>query len=460
MKLHDEVWRRLPYAVRRNLFRTIERISEFRNRDRSGDLIVDGAIEGNGGGGRYIWVFVATLGEYNLAFGVIERLAEAHPDATLLFITNHALYLETYRRKFPTAVSVVSDGRSSHAGELARRFPPQLLLISEIPCWPGDAPCQLHYALLREVRSTGAPIALINAWIYDYPPSSRSDRLERAFFQRDYLRSMTLITTQTEEVRKRLVAAGADDQRVHVTGNMKFDVVRGTVRTNDRDSSVLLKSIKESPRPSIVAGCVGKVEQTALIAAFRKLRERRQSVRLVVALRHPENHDHLGNLIALLNDAAISWVKRTEHKDQPLPERCDCLILDTFGELASFYSVGIVAYVGRDHNVLEPFAHNVSVSVLSGWKSIFPSYPVYRLLLERGLLHEADDAESLARIWGDHLLARPQAALGTDPPPALHDLAGATDRNLGLLLKELRSVDEGVEKVAPNNVTAQFELHH
>lgn len=397
----------------------------------------DGKIEERKGVGNCLWIFVATLGEYNLAFRLIERLAEARPDTTLLFITNHEIYLDAYRRKFPTAVSVVSDGRSSHARELAHRFPPKLLLISEIPCWPGDAPCRLHYSLIRELRNQGIPIALVNAWIYDYPPSSRSDRLERAFFQRDYLRSMTLITAQTEEVRERLVALGADDRRVHITGNMKFDIVQGKTPADDGSPAALLQSIKQSPRPSVVAGCVGKAEQRALIAAFRKLRDKHPSIRLVIALRHPENDDHLSNLAALLDDSAISWVRRSKHGDRPLTEGCDCLILDTFGELARFYSVGAVAYVGRDHNVLEPLAHNVPVAVFSGWKSVFPSYPVYQLLLERELLRQADDAEGLAHIWCDYLLARPQSALGS----ALRAFAGATDRNFELLLKELRAIE-------------------
>src|SRR5690606_28575397 len=146
------------------------------------------------------------LGEFNLAARFIERLTEARPDTTLVFITNRGIYLDAYKGRFPSAVVAISDGRTSHARELMRRFPPEVLLVSEIPCWPGDAPCRLHYSLIREVKRSGTPVALINAWIYDYPPSSRADALERLLFKRDYLRSMALITAQTDEVRDRLIA--------------------------------------------------------------------------------------------------------------------------------------------------------------------------------------------------------------------------------------------------------------
>lgn len=422
-------------SLRMGVFGAVEALSEYRTRRNPVGLIVE-APEGRVPDSvSSIWIFVATLGEFNLMADFIGRLQGELPDQRLVLVTNRDLYNAAYRRRFPDAVIAITDGCTRHARELGRRFPPKALLIAEIPCWPADAPCRLHYPLVDMAARSGATVALINAWIYNYPAVSRLERIERTLLRRDYLRSMTLITTQTEEVRDRLVRAGADPAHIYVTGNMKFDVLGRDAPTMRVAPGTTLSELIASPRLCVIAGCVGKVEQQPLISAFRMLREVHASARIVVALRHPENPEHLENLIDLLDDARLSWIRRTEHGDDPLPHDCDCFILDTFGELARFYAAGTVAYVGRDHNVLEPLVHDVPVSVLSGWKSIFPSYPIYQVLRDRGLLSEADDAAELAGIWIRWLGTRSDSVRdGSTTSAELRTLTGATEKNLQLVL--------------------------
>lgn len=402
-----------------------------------------------------VWVYVATIGELNLAEILIRNLIAAIPHGRLVLLTDRSLYVDTYRRKFPDAVIAMTDGRTSQARELLRCYPPKALILAEIPCWPADAPCRLHYSLPALVSASGAPVVLVNAWIYDYPPASRAERLERILFRREYLRTMRLITTQTDEVRNRLISEGADPVRVHVTGNMKFD---GLARVPDRtQESPLLHGLTSANRPCVVAGSIGQVEQAPLIAAFRKVRER-HSLRIVIALRHPENVEHLRSLIELLEDAGLTWTQRTRQGDNALAEDCDCLVLDTFGELARFYSVGTIAYVARDHNVLEPLAYGVPVTVLAGWKSVYPSYPVYRLLREQNLLSEANGADDLADLWLRFLDQKisNQATLDHRERSTLDTLRGATERNIQLILNELKTA--GIDTIAAHREGVPAEV--
>ena len=69
------------------------------------------------------------------------------------------------------------------------------------------------------------------------------------------------------------------------------------------------------------------------------------------------------------------------------------------GELRDFYFAATVAYVGRDHNLLEPLAFDKPVFVGPGWDTRYPSYPVYKMLLDQGALIEAADARALAEAW-------------------------------------------------------------
>ncbi len=431
---------------------------EYRERAQPNRMTIEEPGKPSRGPSRNIWIYVATIGELNLAEQFIRDLIAVIPDSRLILLTDRHLYVDTYRRKFPDAVIAITDGHAKHAEELLRRFRPETLIVAEIPCWPADAPCRLRYPLLALVASSGAPIMLVNAWIYDYPPASRAERLERMLSRREYLRTMRLITAQTDEIRDRLISEGADRRRVHVTGNMKFDILaKPACSLASEVQSPLLAGLASSQRPCIVAGSVGKIEQTPLIAAFRQLRET-HAARIVVALRHPENDDHTRNLVELLDKMGLTSVQRTTHGDVPLAEDCDCLILDTFGELARFYSVGALAYVARDHNVLEPMACGIPVSVLSGWKSAFPSYPVYRVLRERGLLLEANDADDLIRIWTDCLDNVPRRVTNDDSDTLeVGILAGATARNLELVLNELKAV--GTSTTEPDNRSgAQVQL--
>lgn len=100
----------------------------------------------------------------------------------------------------------------------------------------------------------------------------------------------------------------------------------------------------------------------------------------------------------LLQDRSLPSLFRSQREDGPLDDDTACLVLDTIGDLRDFYAAATVAHVGVDHNVLEPLAFDKPVTVLPGWESTYPSYPVYRLLHEQGALLEAD-AESLAGQW-------------------------------------------------------------
>lgn len=419
------------------LFRALEWLSHVRARGGGSRRTTSAAaaVSVRGGPGS-LWVFVSTIGELNAIEPFLRALSSDLSPLQLLLVTDRNVYRDSYAAKFPTAEVHETDGSIADIEQLLRAAPPRLLLIAEIPCLLSDAPCRFPFAMVYLAKRSGAAVALVNGWLYGQQPQSRIDLLERALFGSDYPRLMDLITVQSEETRARLIAAGAKRDGVFVTGNIKFDAMTRQAWTPaGTRSETLLRSMVASGRPCLVAGCVTELEDQLLILdAFRLTRARVPHALLVLVPRHPEEKQRLRQLETVLAERDVAHTFRTRLTDQALPPGMQCLVVDTMGELRDFYAAGTTAYVGRDHNILEPLAFGKPVAISPGWDKNFPSYPVYELLLGLGAMAVVHNADELAAEW-IRLLSEPDAYRRrmADIETALEGLKGASERNLALM---------------------------
>lgn len=277
---------------------------------------------------------------------------------------------------------------------------------------------------------------LVNGWLYHYTTASRMDAVERKLVQRDYLRAIDAIGAQTEEMRHHLLAAGAEADRVVVTGNIKFDATQQPDWSPAKARSpAMLGALIADARPVIVSGCVTNLtEQQMVLDAFITVRERHPDTLRVLAPRHPEVRERMQTLREYLDQRGLPSVFRSSLPDAPIAPQTACLVLDTMGELRDFYAAAAVAHVGVDHNVLEPLAFGKPVTVIPGWDKTYPSYPVYRLLMDFHTLTEVTAANQLSRSWlnlidsADHYRER-ISTIGT----TLIEARGAVARHLELL---------------------------
>lgn len=379
------------------LFRALEWASDLRGNNALGAL----SIEPADAAGPALWFYVTTIGELNAVAPMIDWLCAQRPDLRPVLITEHAHYRETYQARLPRAAICISRGHSGDARELARRLPPALLALAEIPCLPSEAPCRFSYAFLREARRRGASALMLNGWLYHYAPPARLDRIERSLLDRDFLDAFDVLCVQDADTARLLQARGAPAERLHVTGNMKFDAMqRPGWRVESARSPRLLGHLIDSGRPIVVGGCVTELpEQQQVLQAFAALRRRHPTALLVLAPRHPENLERMSALQAQLDEAGLATARRSRLEDAPLDAGTQCLVLDTVGELRDFYAGASVAHVGVDHNVLEPLGLGKALTIRGGWDSTYPSYPVYRLLRDQGVLTECDDADAMCDYW-------------------------------------------------------------
>jgi 3-deoxy-D-manno-octulosonic-acid transferase len=421
------------------LFRLLERLSDLRGNAAAGHL----ELKLPAAPTPALWVFVSTIGELNAVDPFLRRIAERLAHLRLVLITDHPHYRDSYAQRYPQADICVTRGHGDDAVELARHFPPRVLVVAEIPCLPSDAPCRFSFAFLLEAKALGACALLVNGWLYHYAPPSRMDALERGLFMRDWLRAFDMLCVQTDECRQRLIAAGAVPERTVTVGNIKFDSMqRQQWHVGDARSPRMLAALLDSRRPVVVAGCVtGQREQQIVLDAFTQLHGEHTDALLVLAPRHPEVIESMRALAAALAQRGLATCMRSALADEPLASQTDCLVLDTIGDLRDFYAAATVAHVGVDHNVLEPLAFGKPVSVLPGWEATFPSFPVYHLLRAQDALLEAADADRLAALWLRAIAdVRGGAAATRQAQQALERARGAVERHFAAIEGCLQAV--------------------
>lgn len=418
----------VPFFTRSkwSLFRAIERANELLRRKTSIQVRVPGPAWGRAP----LWLYASTLGELNAVEPLLRALLDAMDQPPLLIFTDRAHYRESFLARYPDACVRVLDRENAVA--LANQQRPRLLVLAEIPCGLSDAPCRFPFGVLYELKRRGVPVCAVNGWLYGGAPACRLDAIEKRLFARDYLRLFDLITTQDENIRSALIAAGADAQRVIVTGNTKFDAPSDFAwQPRNARSPVALRSIIGGVRPVIVAGCVTNIaEQILVLDAFVELRRSRPETLLIIAPRHPEVEERMNKLRAMLTERKLSYAFRSQCGDVALPGALDCFVLDTLGELKDFYAAGTIAYVGLNHNILEPLLFGKPVVVTPGWEASYPSYPMYRRLVDEELILEVGPA-LLAGTWLE--LLRDPAAQTQTVQHSLASLRGATGRNLALM---------------------------
>jgi 3-deoxy-D-manno-octulosonic-acid transferase len=412
------------------LFRRLESASEWLAVRRGRSVAARAPQAATTPDARSVWLFVSTIGELNAVEPFVQLLlAElGHPPLTL--ITDRSHYGPAYLAKFPQAQVETLSGTAPEVTSLALRRPPLLLLVAEIPCMLHDAPCRFSYRTVQAARQAGAPVALVNGWLYGYPPPSRLDAIEQRLFARDYLQAFDLMMVQTTDVRDRLVQGGARPGAVVVTGNIKFDAMRPAFAM-PADAPLRDALRARRPGPVVVAGSVTQAEDLqAVVEGFAELVAQAPDALLILAPRHPENPQVMAGLARLLDASGLDWRLRSAHAPDSAVAG-SVMVLDTMGELRSCYAQATLAYVGTDHSVLEPLAFGKPVFVSDGWEPTYPSYPVYRQLLEAGALHAVGPVKGLGAAWRAHLAAAEGGApAGPGVAEILQQVQGAAERSL------------------------------
>jgi 3-deoxy-D-manno-octulosonic-acid transferase len=301
-----------------------------------------------------------------------------------------------------------------------RALRPELVVIAETELWPN---------FLRVASQAGARIAIVNARISD---SSLAGYRRWKRFVEPILRSVDRFLAQTEQDAQRLKEIGAPEDRVHIAGNLKYDIPPGSAPPIVGEVRASLA--QSAAGPVLVCGSTVEGEEQLLLGAFEEVLAAYPSATMLLAPRHPQRFEEVDELLRRMR---IPYRRRSHWKGESLSG--GVLLIDTIGELASLYALADVAFVGGSlvprggHNILEPAQYGVAIVVGVYTENFRDMVGLFRA---SGAVRVVDGAELSSAIM--ELLAHDDVReeLGRRASETLERQRGATQRTL-LELKAL-----------------------
>jgi len=366
-----------------------------------------------------IWVHAVSVGEVQAAAVLVRTLYDRYPGIPLVVTTLSPTGEERARALLGDRANIrfLPLDLPGSVHKFFDRVKPRIAVIFETELWPN---------LYHECGRRRVPLVLASARLL--PRSMGRYRRFLSLF-REVLSNRVTIAAQGESDAERFRSLGADPERTHVTGNLKFDfAVPANVKTKGAD----LRELYAAGRHVWVAGSTHAGEEAIVLEAHREVRKAHPGTILVLVPRHPQR----------FNEVA-SWLEKQSARfirhSQPSARTPDLeiVLVDTLGELLDFYAMGDVAFVGGTlvevggHNLLEPAA--LGVPVLAGPYN-FNSADIAKILVERGAALIVNDAKELAaRV--NVLLSSPEdrARIGALGRECVKDNRGALDKLLGLI---------------------------
>lgn len=290
---------------------------------------------------------------------------------------------------------------------------PRALLLVETELWPN---------WIRSAHERGIPWAVVNGRLSErrWPRYRRLRGLWRPL-----LRTVGAVAARSAEDAERWIELGAPSDRVRVTGNLKVDRLAAAAPAE-------LPWPGEDPIWTV--GSLREGEERPVLTAFTSLRARHSTLRLVLALRHPERW---GGLETQLSGLGLRVARRS--RPDPADAEADVLLLDTQGELPAVYGASTLCLVG---GTLVPVGgHNPLEAAVAGRPVLLGPYRANvreeadALLAAGGAVavHDARELSDAVEAWLRDPVALREAE--RQARAAVASLQGATERTLAWLVE-------------------------
>jgi 3-deoxy-D-manno-octulosonic-acid transferase len=380
-----------------------------------------------------IWLHGSSAGEVAVLRPLVTALERDHPATPLVISAFTATGLATARKLYSRhCVVPLPFDFSFVVARYLRTFAPRLLVVAESEFWPN---------LLSVAHARGVPAVLVNGKM-----SAKSFRVHaRTRLVPRVLANFELLAVQTEEHAQRLRALGVEPGRVHVTGNMKYDLTQAGA--GPAAAPELRRALGYRPEDVvIIGGSLHEQEDEALLDAYAAARAACADAALVIVPRYPADGEAVEQRVRARGLAAA----RKTHVDAgttAAPGRSGVLVVDTVGELGRLYSLADLAFVGGSlffrgankggHNLMEPAIHGVPV-LFGPYNFSFKETVDDLVAADAGkLVHDAAElTTAVVALVGDRDARR---ALGLRAREVVRAGQGATARNYALLAELLRT---------------------
>lgn len=337
-----------------------------------------------------IWVHAVSMGEVAAASTLVRALRADYPHWPVVLTTATPTGARRARELFSGAGIDVRYGPYDLPGAVRRFFSnvrPIVAIFMETELWP---------TMYRECERRGVPRIIANARIStrSWPRYRRLRSLTGPM-----LRAGVIVAAQSAEDAERFMYLGAPERNVQVSGNLKFDVC---IDARIRAAGTELRDRYLRGRAAWTAGSTHAGEEELVLDAHSLVRASVPDALLIMAPRHPNRFDAVASMLAR---RAVRFIRRSEGG---LPQLdTEVVLLDTVGELLTFYAAANAAFVGGSlvpvggHNLLEPAA--LGIPFATGPFNT-NSADVAKLMFDQHAAVCTPDAQSLASAVSAWLL--------------------------------------------------------
>ena len=383
---------------------------------------------------RVVWLHAVSVGEVNLCLQLVDALQLRLPHHKLVVSTTTSTGMAELKRRLPSSVSRIyyPIDRRRQVQRALSAIHPRVMVFIESELWPN---------MIWGLQRRGIPYFLVNARI-----SERSHRryLQGAFLFRGIFAGFRGIAVQSPEDGARLESLGVPARAIHLTGSLKFDAAIPPGKP-PIDARALLRQIGvQDDALILVAGSTHAGEEVILARIAERLRAHFPNFFLILVPRHQERGGEVGKA---LTELGIRFVFRSLiHPEFRSPDgSVDCLVVNTTGELRSFYSCADVVFIGKSltaqggQNPIEPAALGKPV-VFGPHMENFPQISA-QFLRQRGALQIADETDLEKNL--EKLLASPaeRRELGARGQAVVRENQGAMNKTVEMIATTVEEAD-------------------
>lgn len=302
-----------------------------------------------------IWIHAVSVGETNSVLQIAKSLIDSDVNNFILFTTTTT-----------TAARVAFDFFTPYRNQAIHQFlpidsyfwikkfinfwQPKIICMVESEIWPN---------MLDIAKSNNIKIFLINCRF------SQKSYKSWLFFSKLNFRpfdNFTEIFAQSQQIKDML--SKISKTNIHFLGNIKaMNNISNANKKLVRELDIIFEGKK-----IIMAASTHKGEDEIIIKIFNKIvkKLKRQDLLLILAIRHPERREEVMQYAKLNGVCYVS----SRHLEEKVDYNTECYIVDTIGELESFYAIADFTFIGGSliagiggHNPIEAIINNCAVIV-------------------------------------------------------------------------------------------------
>ncbi len=303
-------------------------------------------------GKKLIWVHAVSMGETRAVSSIVKRIKKNNPDVMVITSSVTETGYAEAKRSMPEAEHHVFLPLDFLwvVKPIIQQAKPDIVILCETDFW---------YNFLKCSKAEGAEIILVNGKL-----SERSLKRYQglSWFSSRLFSMIDIYCVQSEHYRERFLKLGIKEEKIIVTGNIKFDGSYPSL--SEGALGEWREKLGIGPDDFVlVAGSTHNPEENIILDALEEIWKRNPQVTLVLVPRHPERFQEVA---ALLEKRGRPFNRFSQiHKKS---DGAKIILMDTMGLLRQCYQLADVAIVAGSytakvggHNIIEPSGYGVPV---------------------------------------------------------------------------------------------------